>query len=177
MKDKIWRPLFYPSSFPPCPFCLSKRFSLRLISASIRLRRCKTRRIWRRILAPNCAFCTSRNPRDNVHYLAPYAPNPTDMVAYHDQARQRAEDNLHNIIARLHTSVETRPLLREGRPADEIVGAARDEGADLLVISTHGIGGWRHLMFGSVAEKVIRLAPCPVMVTHAQKPQETPTNP
>jgi universal stress protein A len=34
---------------------------------------------------------------------------------------------------------------------------------DLIVIATHGLTGWRHWVFGSVAEKVLRQAPCPVM--------------
>lgn len=64
------------------------------------------------------------------------------------------------------------PLLRDGNAADVIVSAAEGERADLIVISTHGLGGWRHLVFGLVAEKVIRLAPCPVLVTHAIKSTE-----
>jgi nucleotide-binding universal stress UspA family protein len=35
--------------------------------------------------------------------------------------------------------------------------------ADLIVIATHGVTGWRRFIFGSVAEKVIRMAPCPVL--------------
>jgi nucleotide-binding universal stress UspA family protein len=51
-----------------------------------------------------------------------------------------------------------------GDPAEEIVRLAKTESVDLLVISTHGVTGWRHLVFGSVAEKIIRLADCPVLV-------------
>lgn len=62
--------------------------------------------------------------------------------------------------------------MRVGAPAEEIVGAVAAEDAQLLVISTHGIGGWRNLMFGAVTEKVIRLSPCPVLVTHAENPAQ-----
>jgi hypothetical protein len=43
------------------------------------------------------------------------------------------------------------------------VGTAADEGIDLIVIAAHGLTGWRRFMFGSVAEKVVRLAQCPVL--------------
>jgi len=49
-------------------------------------------------------------------------------------------------------------------PRDEIVQAASDLSADLLVISTHGYTGWKHLLFGSDAEIIIEHAVCPVLV-------------
>lgn len=49
-------------------------------------------------------------------------------------------------------------------PRDEIVKAATDLPADLLVISTHGYTGWKHVLFGSDAEKIIEHAPCPILV-------------
>jgi universal stress protein A len=51
----------------------------------------------------------------------------------------------------------------------EVVLAAEHTLTDLIVISTHGTTGWRQLALGSVAEKVIRLAPCPVLVLRAQR--------
>jgi universal stress protein A len=49
-------------------------------------------------------------------------------------------------------------------PRDQIVRAATDLSADLLVISTHGYTGWKHFLFGSDAEKIVEQAPCPVVV-------------
>ena len=49
-------------------------------------------------------------------------------------------------------------------PRDQIVQAATDLAADLLVISTHGYTGWKHFLFGSDAEKIVEHAPCPVVV-------------
>jgi len=54
-------------------------------------------------------------------------------------------------------------VVADGDAAQEIVRTAEDVGADLIVIATHGNTGWRHLAFGSVTEKVVRLASCPVM--------------
>jgi universal stress protein A len=50
-----------------------------------------------------------------------------------------------------------------GDPADAIVQAARDYDADLIVMATHGRTGLQHVLLGSVAEKVVRQAPCPVL--------------
>jgi len=54
-------------------------------------------------------------------------------------------------------------VVADGDAAEQIVHVAEDVGADLIVIATHGNTGWRHLAFGSVAGKVVRLASCPVM--------------
>jgi universal stress protein A len=50
------------------------------------------------------------------------------------------------------------------RPRDQIVQAATDLSADLMVISTHGYSGWKHFLFGSDAERIIQLAACPVLI-------------
>lgn len=50
-----------------------------------------------------------------------------------------------------------------GQPADTIVRVAQDRHADLIVMGTHGRTGLQHMLLGSVAEKVVRLAPCPVL--------------
>jgi universal stress protein A len=50
-----------------------------------------------------------------------------------------------------------------GSPAETIVHVAHERGADLIVMGTHGRTGLHHMLLGSVAEKVVRLAPCPVL--------------
>lgn len=68
-----------------------------------------------------------------------------------------------------------------GTSAHSIVNYATERGIDLIVMGTHGRGGVAHLLLGSVAEKVVRHAPCPVMtVRHApartvRMPGEIPT--
>jgi nucleotide-binding universal stress UspA family protein len=52
----------------------------------------------------------------------------------------------------------------EGSAADEISRAAQERGVDLLVVGTHGRRGLRHLLIGSVAERLVRVAHCPVLV-------------
>jgi len=55
-----------------------------------------------------------------------------------------------------------------GEPASEIVSYARDHGVDLLVLGTHGRTGLEHALMGSVAERVVRRARCPVLTVHPQ---------
>lgn len=54
-------------------------------------------------------------------------------------------------------------LMRVGTPYHEIVAAANEDDVDLIVMATHGRGEVHRLLVGSVADKVIRLAPCPVL--------------
>lgn len=62
-------------------------------------------------------------------------------------------------LARLNATSD----VRVGSAAEEIAAAAAAAKADLVVIGTHGRGGLAHLLLGSVAEKVVRTAPCPVL--------------
>ena len=58
--------------------------------------------------------------------------------------------------------------LVEGVPAMEIVRYAKDKGCDLIVMGTHGRTGITHALMGSIAEKVVRTASCPVLTTRDQ---------
>ncbi len=59
--------------------------------------------------------------------------------------------------------IKCRLLTLEGKPAEEIVKLAGDESAGLIVIATHGYSGLHHFVFGSVTERVVRTAKCPVL--------------
>jgi len=63
--------------------------------------------------------------------------------------------------------VEARPLILTGFADEAIVEAARQEGADLIVLGTHGRRGAARLFVGSVAARVIATAPCPVMTVRS----------
>jgi nucleotide-binding universal stress UspA family protein len=64
----------------------------------------------------------------------------------------------------------TRWLLRTGVPHEEIVKTAGAEGIDYVVMGTHGRGALDRLFLGSVAERVVRTAPCPVVTVRTPKP-------
>jgi nucleotide-binding universal stress UspA family protein len=79
-------------------------------------------------------------------------------------ARKWATASLEEWIAKARVEgLTARATLRSGVPYQEIVGLARDERADLIVIGTHGRGGMNRVLLGSVADRVVRLAPCPVL--------------
>ena len=65
------------------------------------------------------------------------------------------------------TAVAVEVEVREGEPVEEILRAVEEEEIDLIVIGTHGKKGLTHTLMGSVAEKIVRHASCPVLtVTH-----------
>lgn len=59
--------------------------------------------------------------------------------------------------------IAIRPEVAEGVPFEEIIRTAREKDVDLIVMGTHGHTGLAHMLMGSVAEKVVRKAPCPVL--------------
>lgn len=65
----------------------------------------------------------------------------------------------------------TRCVVRSGVADAEIVTAAKDEQADLIVIGTHGFAGLKHFLLGSTAERVVRDAPCPVLTVRHHAPK------
>jgi universal stress protein A len=73
---------------------------------------------------------------------------------------------------RFSRGVKVEQTVLEGGPAYQIVHLAEKEHVDLIVIATHGQTGWRHLLFGSVAEKVVRLASCAVLTIQAPREDE-----
>ena len=60
-------------------------------------------------------------------------------------------------------------IVRTGLAAYEIVEAAKELDIDLIVIATHGYTGWKHFVIGSTAERVVRAAPCPVLVVREKE--------
>lgn len=80
------------------------------------------------------------------------------------QVKTEAEKTLNEHAARIREQgVEVDVLVVEGYPATAIEEAAQARDADLIVIGTHGHTGLKHLLLGSVAERVVQKAPCPVL--------------
>jgi len=70
--------------------------------------------------------------------------------------------------------VERIPEVRIGRPDREILEAAEDHDAGVIVLGTHGLGGFRKLFFGSVTERVLRKATCPVLAVPLDERRHEP---
>src|SRR6266545_1024272 len=82
-----------------------------------------------------------------------------------------AKKELAGLAARSRTngSDSISSTIRTGHPPNEITKAAKDLDVDLIVIATHGYTSWRHLCIGSTAERVVRTAPCPVLVVREKE--------
>lgn len=118
--------------------------------------------------------------------LLQVAPTPKaimsegEVIAYEDQEAERlkaeAQDSLKAAATRLAgLTVET--AVRFGDPAGQIVAEARECGASLITMPTHGRGGLARMVMGSVAEAVVRTAPCPVITISPRAerlPEATP---
>ena len=84
---------------------------------------------------------------------------------YFDQIEKEARKQLETLLTRDEQGRYGAVLVyRTGAPAQEILDYVRAQGhIDLIVMATHGRGGVVRLMMGSVADKVVRAAPCPVL--------------
>lgn len=88
-----------------------------------------------------------------------------DYVALTREMRAKALRELQALAAdEVHGEAIAKSLVRAGSPTAEILGTAASMPADIIVISTHGRTGIRHVLLGSVTEHVVRRAPCPVLV-------------
>lgn len=80
-------------------------------------------------------------------------------------AIKQAETNLEHMAAEVSksTDVKTSAAVREGTPHETICKVAKSQSADLIVLTTHGYTGLKHVWLGSTAERVVRHASCPVL--------------
>ena len=83
------------------------------------------------------------------------------------EIRQRGKDTLKKLAESIDLEVEA--IFTESDPGHEIVRVAEELNADLLVLGTHGYSGWKRFTIGSVAEFVVKHAPCAVLTI---KPKE-----
>jgi nucleotide-binding universal stress UspA family protein len=99
----------------------------------------------------------------------PYEFALPDTPARREYRYQRAHERLAETAALAPTWLAVTTEIRVGAAADEIVKAAIDYGADLLVMTTHGRSGIDHIVKGSLTERVLRRARCPVLAV--QQPE------
>jgi nucleotide-binding universal stress UspA family protein len=86
------------------------------------------------------------------------------------------EDEIREHLSKIMSTRDFRELkpefeVRTGTPYLEIVRYAKDRNVDLIVMGTHGRGFVAHAVMGSVAEKVVRHAPCPVLTVRYPRPE------
>ena len=93
-----------------------------------------------------------------------------DFAPAEKELRESAGQQLAELVLEeVDEFVPVKTAVRSGSPVQEIVTAARELESDLILISTHGRTGLKHLLLGSVAENIVRLAPCPVLVVRERE--------
>jgi len=92
-----------------------------------------------------------------------------DLPRLMEYAEKAAREQMHELVEKTDwDGLEVETSLQTGHPGQQICDRAKDSDVDLIVTSTHGTTGFKHLLLGSVAEYVVRHAHCPVLVTPAR---------
>ena len=137
----------------------------------------------RHILAPvDFSECTERIIEWTAHLAEEHASRITLLHAYHlpvefqqlegaylppdfwTSVKEQAEESLQKLAGPpREQGLQVETAVCEGYAATVIVEEAREREADLIVIGTHGLSGIKHLLLGSIAERVVQKARCPVL--------------
>lgn len=116
-----------------------------------------------------------------LHVVTPFLPPAemamVDVSELELKMRESGGRELAALRAAVAKEAPVETALRVGRPDTEIVRAARELDADMIVISTHGRTGLAHMFMGSTAEQVVRRAGCPVFVVREREHEFVDTEP
>jgi nucleotide-binding universal stress UspA family protein len=108
-----------------------------------------------------------------AHLSYPFGVTLSDVPRLDAELEAEAKQRLEEVAGQRRTAgVRVAVCILRGNPTSEICQAATQEHADLIVMGSHGRTGLAHVLLGSVAENVVRLAPCPVLVVRLP-PQAT----
>jgi nucleotide-binding universal stress UspA family protein len=95
-------------------------------------------------------------------------PSPFDLQAYRRALTSEAQRLLESRVpADARDWCQATAVVREGKPYQELLRAATDTGADLLVLGVHGRGVIDRMLFGSTLQQVVRQAACPVLTVRS----------
>jgi len=108
-----------------------------------------------------------------LYVVQPYIPVPEMTTVDTSMVEAGMRESGTKALARLKKSIGTEvpveTVLRVGTPHLEISKAVPELGIDIIILSTHGRTGLAHVFMGSVAERVVRHAPCPVLVVRERE--------
>lgn len=99
--------------------------------------------------------------------------DPSTVIESHERDRKHKLQALRKTLA---PKVKVFTHLRRGVVATELLAAAAELKPGFFVIATHGHSGFSHLLFGSVAERVVRACPCPTVTVSDQKAEPVPNH-
>jgi nucleotide-binding universal stress UspA family protein len=111
-----------------------------------------------------------------LHVIQPPLVAGADMGAwpsqtYIEELEAAITSDLEGYLARVTTAgLQGEMVVVHGTPFQEIINTAKARQVDLIVMGTHGRTGLTHVLLGSVAERVVRQAPCPVLVVRQPAP-------
>jgi nucleotide-binding universal stress UspA family protein len=109
----------------------------------------------------------------HCYQLHPGGVSPYGIAApasYHDDVRDAVSRQLREIQEKVEAEgIQAEASVSSEFPPQAIAEMAKDIGADLIVMGTRGLTGIKHVMLGSVAERTVRSAPCPVLTVKAQE--------
>ncbi|HDT12542.1 MAG TPA: universal stress protein [Candidatus Marinimicrobia bacterium] len=87
-----------------------------------------------------------------------------DIAELEKKSREYTQQSLEKIIReKIPEGIKAYPVIRYGRSFEEIIRYSKEDAYDMIIMSTHGLTGISHLLFGSTAEKVVRKSPIPVL--------------
>ena len=114
---------------------------------------------------------------DNPYPLGAYTEYYSPPEEFFERREQHAREQLESLLTpEQRARYRATTVLRHGDPAREILQYLHEHGAvHLVVMATHGRGGVARLMMGSVADKIVRMAPCPVLTVRMAEAQDTGT--
>lgn len=114
-------------------------------------------------------FAKQFGARITVAHIAPYFVQPPSLAIDDTQLLEESRQALNKLAQDVGAHVKTQAVFRVGNPASKIVEVAQECAADLIIISTQGKSGLAHVFLGSTAERVVRHAPCPVLVVREKE--------
>jgi nucleotide-binding universal stress UspA family protein len=114
---------------------------------------------------------------DAPYNRPPFWVGEVPLIAdLHKQAIENAKTSLAALLPQLQIAegAPVKTSVESGAVAATIAAHAKESGTDLIVTATHGRTGLSHLLMGSVCERVLRRAPCPVLVARGAEPDKLP---
>jgi nucleotide-binding universal stress UspA family protein len=99
----------------------------------------------------------------NLNYFTPYESflTPENLVAIEKNIEKEVEEDFEKVMKDI--DMPLKKIVKTGVTFVEIIDYIKEEDIDLVVMGTHGRSGIEHILIGSVAEKVVRKSPCPVL--------------
>jgi nucleotide-binding universal stress UspA family protein/enoyl-CoA hydratase/carnithine racemase len=104
----------------------------------------------------------------DISSAAMYGEAIVDITQQQQRMEQYAREQLEQLAAGY--PIQWEPLVVTGHPAEEIRRMAKQKAVDLVVCATHGRAGLKRLILGSVAERLMRILPCPILIIRVLKP-------